>query len=192
MMSLSHPNIVRLQEVYRPPSGDRIYMVLDRLEGGSVDGLWRKQGKLSEDHAAHIILQVVSAVRYCHDKGIAVSFFISRGNQLSFRYHTYASAAVINTAARSTAVTGTEHKKKRQTKVQVWCTEVRPPGTPMVVPLVLPFSASPGHGWCLPSMINRALTEGLSRQQGCKFWGRAPSRDVFGINLKSSGGRINR
>lgn len=72
MMALSHPNIVRLQEVYRPPSGDKVYMVLDRLEGGSVDGLWRKQGKLSEDHAAHIILQVVSAVRYCHDRGIAV------------------------------------------------------------------------------------------------------------------------
>ncbi|CAM9352916.1 unnamed protein product [Hapterophycus canaliculatus] len=71
MMALSHPNIVRLQEVYRPPSGDKIYMVLDRLEGGSVDGLWRKQGKLAEDHAAHIILQVVSAVRYCHDRGIA-------------------------------------------------------------------------------------------------------------------------
>eukprot|EP00752_Nemacystus_decipiens_P001784 g1724.t1 len=71
MMSLAHPNIVRLQEVYRPQSGDRLYMVLDRLEGGSVDGLWRKQGKLSEDHAAHIILQVVSAVRYCHDRGIA-------------------------------------------------------------------------------------------------------------------------
>lgn len=72
MMSLSHPNIVRLQEVYRPRSGDRLYMVLDRLEGGSVDGLWRKQGRLSEDHAAHIILQVASAVRYCHDRGIAV------------------------------------------------------------------------------------------------------------------------
>lgn len=47
-------------------------MVLDRLEGGSVDGLWREQGKLAEDHAAHIILQIISAVRYCHDRGIAV------------------------------------------------------------------------------------------------------------------------
>ncbi|CAM9445168.1 unnamed protein product [Ectocarpus fasciculatus] len=71
MMTLSHPNIVRLQEVYRPPSGDRLYMVLDRLEGGSVDGLWRRVGRLSDDHAAHIILQIVSAVRYCHDRGIA-------------------------------------------------------------------------------------------------------------------------
>ncbi|CAM9304960.1 unnamed protein product [Laminaria digitata] len=71
MMSLSHPNIVRLQEVYRPPLGDQFYMVLDRLEGGSVDGLWREQGKLAEDHAAHIILQIISAVRYCHDRGIA-------------------------------------------------------------------------------------------------------------------------
>lgn len=53
MMTLSHPNIVRLQEVYRPPSGDRLYMVLDRLEGGSVDGLWRRVGQLSDDHAAH-------------------------------------------------------------------------------------------------------------------------------------------
>ncbi|CAM9822843.1 unnamed protein product [Ectocarpus sp. 6 AP-2014] len=71
MMTLSHPNIVRLQEVYRPPSADRLYMVLDRLEGGSVDGLWRRVGQLSDDHAAHIILQIVSAVRYCHDRGIA-------------------------------------------------------------------------------------------------------------------------
>lgn len=55
-------------------------MVLDRLEGGSVDGLWREQGKLSEDHASHIILQVVSAVRYCHDKGIAVRRGQGRGS----------------------------------------------------------------------------------------------------------------
>ncbi|CAN0066846.1 unnamed protein product, partial [Sphacelaria rigidula] len=73
MMALSHPNIVRLQEVYRPTSGDAMYLVLDRLEGGSVEGLWREQGKLSEDHAAHIMLQVVSAVHYCHQRNIAAS-----------------------------------------------------------------------------------------------------------------------
>ncbi|CAN0080546.1 unnamed protein product [Ectocarpus sp. 12 AP-2014] len=74
MMTLSHPNIVRLQEVYRPSSGDRLYMVLDRLEGGSADGLWRCAGQLSDDHVAiiilQIILQIVSAIRYCQDREI--------------------------------------------------------------------------------------------------------------------------
>lgn len=37
-----------------------------------MDGLWRAQGRLSEDHAAHIMLQVVSAVRYCHERNITV------------------------------------------------------------------------------------------------------------------------
>ncbi|CAM9722367.1 unnamed protein product [Ascophyllum nodosum] len=71
MKSTNHPNIVRLQEVYRPKNEDMVYLVLDRLSGGSLEALRRHEGRLEEDCAACIIAQVVDAVRYCHDRHIA-------------------------------------------------------------------------------------------------------------------------
>lgn len=50
-----------------------VYLVLDRLEGGSVEGLLKQEGHIEENHAAYIIAQVVDAVRYCHGLGIAAS-----------------------------------------------------------------------------------------------------------------------
>lgn len=49
-----------------------MYLVLDRLEGGSVDALRKQRGYLEEGFAAYIIAQVVDAVRYCHSLDIAV------------------------------------------------------------------------------------------------------------------------
>ncbi|CAN0457880.1 unnamed protein product, partial [Discosporangium mesarthrocarpum] len=48
-----------------------VYLVLDRLSGGSLKDMVTQQGKLEESHAAHVMDQVVSAVRYCHKIGIA-------------------------------------------------------------------------------------------------------------------------
>ncbi|CAM9641869.1 unnamed protein product, partial [Hapterophycus canaliculatus] len=69
MKALNHPNIVRLQEVLYDE--DMIYLVLDRLEGGSVDALRKQRGHLEEGFAAYIMAQVVDAVRYCHSLNIA-------------------------------------------------------------------------------------------------------------------------
>ncbi|CAM9621206.1 unnamed protein product [Ectocarpus sp. 4 AP-2014] len=71
MKALSHPNIVRLQEVYQPKDEDMMYLVLDRLSGGSVEALRRQKGHLEESFAAYIVAQVVDAVRYCHSLNIA-------------------------------------------------------------------------------------------------------------------------
>lgn len=50
-----------------------LYLVLDRLSGGSVESLRKQEGRIEEGHAAYIMAQVVDAVRYCHDLNIAVS-----------------------------------------------------------------------------------------------------------------------
>ncbi|CAB1116073.1 unnamed protein product [Ectocarpus sp. CCAP 1310/34] len=70
MKALNHPNIVRLQEVYQPKDEDMMYLVLDRLSGGSVEALRRQKGHLEENFAAYIVAQVVDAVRYCHSLNI--------------------------------------------------------------------------------------------------------------------------
>lgn len=67
------------QQVYRPKDRDVLYLVLDRLSGGSVESLRKQEGRIGEGHAAYIMAQVVDAVRYCHDLNIAVS--CRRGQQ---------------------------------------------------------------------------------------------------------------
>lgn len=71
----------RQQQVYQPKDEEKLYLVLDRLEGGSVDALRKKEGRIEEGHAAYIIAQVVDAVRYCHSLNMAVS----RGGKEQFR-----------------------------------------------------------------------------------------------------------
>lgn len=61
------------QQVYQPKDEEKLYLVLDRLEGGSVDALRKKEGRIEEGHAGYIIAQVVDAVRYCHSLNMAVS-----------------------------------------------------------------------------------------------------------------------
>lgn len=59
-------------KVYQPKDEDMLYLVLDRLEGGSVDALRKQKGHVEEGLAAFIMAQVVDAVRHCHNKNIAV------------------------------------------------------------------------------------------------------------------------
>lgn len=68
-LTTSHGNS---NQVYRPKDEDMMYLVLDRLEGGSVDALRKQRGHLEEGFAAYIMTQVVDAVRYCHSMNIAV------------------------------------------------------------------------------------------------------------------------
>lgn len=71
MKKLQHPNIVRLQEVFHVSSKDMIYLVLDRLEGGSLREKWKEANVLSEAETAHILHGTLSAVKYCHKRRIA-------------------------------------------------------------------------------------------------------------------------
>ncbi|GAB4827682.1 CBL-interacting protein kinase 18 [Ancistrocladus abbreviatus] len=67
MRLVRHPNIVRLYEVMA--SKDKIYIVLEHAKGGE---LFNKvaRGRLKEDIARWIFQQLISAVDYCHSRGV--------------------------------------------------------------------------------------------------------------------------
>lgn len=61
-------------QVYQPRVVDIMYLVFDRLEGGSVASLRRQEGHVEESFATYVMSQVAYAIIYCHNLGIAVSF----------------------------------------------------------------------------------------------------------------------
>lgn len=69
-LSMDHPNICRLLEVFEAPG--RINMVMERMQGPDMyDHISRKgSGRYYERDAANYIRQMTSAVAYCHKKGV--------------------------------------------------------------------------------------------------------------------------
>lgn len=66
--SLAHPNIATLYE-----SGlldDRPALVMEWIDGISLDELIRRKGSLANDEATRIVRQIASAVSYLHQQGI--------------------------------------------------------------------------------------------------------------------------
>lgn len=59
----------RVQEVFHTP--DHYYMVMDLYTGGDMYARYRFR---SEADTAKIVGKLINALRYCHDKNIAVSF----------------------------------------------------------------------------------------------------------------------
>ena len=68
-----HPNIIKLYEIFE--SRHSIYLIMEECKGGEVfdriiDHIQKKE-MYSEKHAANILRQMISAVEYCHNNGIA-------------------------------------------------------------------------------------------------------------------------
>jgi len=69
MKKLSHPNILKLYEVYE--DDEQFYLVMELVKGKELFDKIVERGMYSEKDASNIIRQVVSAVEYLHDNGIA-------------------------------------------------------------------------------------------------------------------------
>mmetsp|Transcript_57148 Transcript_57148/g.107412 ORF Transcript_57148/g.107412 Transcript_57148/m.107412 type:complete len:543 (+) Transcript_57148:61-1689(+) len=67
-MSLSHPNICNLLQVFEESS--RVYVVMERLRGPDLHEYWHDRGRLREQEAANFMRQISSAVEYCHSEGV--------------------------------------------------------------------------------------------------------------------------
>lgn len=65
---LRHPNITRLYEVME--SKNMIYLVTEYASQGEVFDHLVANGRMKEEEAARVFAQIVSAVEYCHNKGI--------------------------------------------------------------------------------------------------------------------------
>ncbi|XP_061367368.1 CBL-interacting serine/threonine-protein kinase 11-like [Gastrolobium bilobum] len=67
MSCLHHPNIVRLHEVLATKT--KIYFVMEFVKGGELFAKISK-GRFSEDLARRYFHQLISAVGYCHSRGV--------------------------------------------------------------------------------------------------------------------------
>lgn len=68
MRRLRHPHIVKLDEVLATTK--KIYFVMEFVKGGELFAKLSKAGRFSEDQSRKIFQQLISAVRYCHNRGV--------------------------------------------------------------------------------------------------------------------------
>lgn len=68
LKSLNHPNIIKLIDSFE--TKDRIYMVMEHMEGGELFDYVVKKGTLSEEEASVIVRQIISAVDHMHNLNI--------------------------------------------------------------------------------------------------------------------------
>ncbi|XP_069751159.1 testis-specific serine/threonine-protein kinase 3-like isoform X1 [Narcine bancroftii] len=67
---LDHKNIVKVHEIWETDD-DKICMVMELAEGGDILEHIKREGPLPEALAKTLFRQLVHAIRYCHDCGIA-------------------------------------------------------------------------------------------------------------------------
>ncbi|OMO61228.1 hypothetical protein CCACVL1_23659 [Corchorus capsularis] len=64
------PYIIRCYEIYEKPSGDDVALLLEYMDGGTLDTVLKNQGHFSEPEVAHITRQVLEGLHYLHSKKI--------------------------------------------------------------------------------------------------------------------------
>eukprot|EP00760_Papus_ankaliazontas_P023559 PhM_4_TR2067/c3_g1_i1/m.99927 len=66
---LCHPHIVRLFEVIH--TQQHMFLVMEYASGGELFECIANQGRLHENTARRLFQQLLCAVAYCHDRGVA-------------------------------------------------------------------------------------------------------------------------
>lgn len=66
---MNHPNIVKLIEAVE--TEERLFLIMEHIEGLDMYDYLKYHGCMGEREAQGIFRQVVSAIEYCHQKGIA-------------------------------------------------------------------------------------------------------------------------
>ena len=70
MYSINHPNIVRIITHFEDKSN--VYLILEKVENGSIDDLLKKRRKLPIRLAVEILYQLVTAIEFLHSMPHAV------------------------------------------------------------------------------------------------------------------------
>eukprot|EP00062_Callorhinchus_milii_P023282 gi/632982005/ref/XP_007907898.1/ PREDICTED: NUAK family SNF1-like kinase 1 [Callorhinchus milii] len=68
MSSLNHPHIINIYEVFE--NKDKIVIVMEYASKGELYDYISERRKLNERETRHFFRQIVSAVHYCHKKGV--------------------------------------------------------------------------------------------------------------------------
>ena len=68
LKKLVHRNVIKLHEILDDPSSDDIFLIMDFLEGGTLqDLLQASEAGLQEKNVREYFRQLISAVHYCHE-----------------------------------------------------------------------------------------------------------------------------
>ena len=72
LMKLDHPNIIKLYEIYEAPNS--LYLIMEQCKGGELfEKIFEhieNNEMYSEKDTAKIMIQIISAIEYCHNNGI--------------------------------------------------------------------------------------------------------------------------
>lgn len=72
MCTLDHPHVVKLYEYAEDFALERIVMILEYIPGGACDGFMHSSSRpLSEGLIAKLTHQLLTALSYCHGRGVA-------------------------------------------------------------------------------------------------------------------------
>ena len=69
LSQIEHPNIVLMEEVFE--TDKELFLILELVTGGELFDRIVSRGRLAEREARPLFRQMVSAVKYLHNKGIA-------------------------------------------------------------------------------------------------------------------------
>lgn len=81
LSEVSHPNIVKLLEVFEDTKQGLFYLVLELMKGGTLSEKVAIMQYMSEEKVAQLLMPVVDAVNFCHEIGIT-----HRDLKVSFRF----------------------------------------------------------------------------------------------------------
>ena len=65
---LNHPNIIHLADTYE--TFDKIYMIMEKMDGGELFDYVVEKGTLSEEEASVLVRKITSAVAHMHSLNI--------------------------------------------------------------------------------------------------------------------------
>ena len=68
LQKLVHKNVIRLWEIIDDPKHDEIYLIMDYLEGGTLQEKLQEKGEgLPENDVRKYFRELISSVHYCHE-----------------------------------------------------------------------------------------------------------------------------
>ena len=112
--SLSHPNIVSIHDRGETEDGT-YYIVMEYMEGGTLEDLIQKEGPLSPERATAVALQVARALSAAHESGVIhrdvkpQNILLSKTGEAAVADFGIARAQAATTMTRAGSVMGTVH-----------------------------------------------------------------------------------
>ena len=68
LRNIDHPNVIRFVDIFEDPT--KLFLVMELVQGGELFDRLEKDGPFAEADARHVMFQLLSALRYLHERHI--------------------------------------------------------------------------------------------------------------------------